>query len=651
MASSSDGPEFYLSAIEMFRRLDAQTSGRKTFCVLPWCVYCGYDFMLGDRILNHRDEGSTTWVVTSLSLTLSHKPNWKVECQPPRGEVAKGQSFCACGLRQAAACEYSGFGSHACHRACQDIVKPGMIGGQFLTMVDYYKVRRPSFRPTASESQRRRAFLEEELVSLLADCIPKLPAELLYQIAGYASSEYATTHLITQMAKHEPRNTVFDLRKNIWAEYVDFEGQTYIRALSNTNFDILDGVFKGTWKLIFSEKQYHSTQIILIEMSTLGIRRIIFTDDSSRPEIEEKPDIWWQVMSFRGGPLIVAETDGVKLRCLTFEAERFKRVSTRPSPNVMWPTPARYDHHELLSVNSQQTPTPRSHLRRQPRRMDSVDLRSPDILGLSFAIYNGRNPHNSRPIANIHAHLPGENHSFYREVEKKAPDRITWLYIPLESQELKTSKGRSYHIGSVKHDPNPQWKLVHASSQGLKRMFFEHTDDTTLDTWSLGFDRSDAVHATTRANETQSQVHPALHWAHSLHIDPGPNCSSAVLDGVIEVTQCLRIANSRRSPGIGRYTSGLLLRYHDGHVERLGEARLDLTESRKVLPTDVIRFIFQSNQVKFCLVGPPQENNDPNAANVEIPMRGTLHWCFREEEVLLRHNEQRISARNYPTFE
>lgn len=203
----------------------------------------------------------------------------------------------------------------------------------------------------------------------------------------------------------------------------------------------------------------------------------------------------------------------------------------------------------------------------------------------------------------------------------------------------------------MEHDPDTQWKLVHAPSQGLKRMFFEHTDDTNLGGWNLGFDPSDTVHATTRANETQPQVHPTLDWPHSLHKDQVPNCSSAALNGVIEVTQCLRIPNSHKSPSIWKYTSGLLLRFQDGHVERLGEARLDFTKSYKVLPTDVIRFIFQRDRVKICTVGPAQGNDDPNAGNVEVPMRGTLHWCFHEQEALLRHNEQRISPRTPPMLE
>ncbi|CAH0052156.1 unnamed protein product [Clonostachys rhizophaga] len=725
MGSSSGGPEFYLGPYFHPNPDRYETLWRHSrtipWCVMPWCVYCGYEFKISDRILHNDgelqyfysvintyvlvcllttgcEERSITWVVTRLSLTLSNKPEWEVKCQPQLPAIRNKRRFCACGLSGIPRCEYKYPGAPVCHRACHDILSPAMFGNAYPTVVDYWKVRRPGFKPTTSDSRRRHAFIEEDLVSVLAGCIRKLPAELLYQIAGYGSSAYATTQLRTLMAKQEPRDTVFDLRKDIWAEYVDFEGQTYIRALSNTTLDILDGVFKGTWKLMFSNKQYRSSQTMLIEMSALGIRRIIFTDDSSRPDIEQKPDIWWQAMRFRDGPFVVAETDGVKLRCLTFESERFNRVSAHSSPNVMWPTPAKYDHYQLLSVTSQKTPTPRSHLPRHPRRMDSVDLQSPDILGLSFAVYlNGEGRARGRFIINIHAHLPGESHIFYREIDRKAPGQIICLYIPLEPQEViteiwafneaamdsvthannglppplpelrssepsytnwqlvfKTSKGRFHQIGSARHAQSTRWKLVHSSSQGLKRMFFEHIDDTQLYALSLGFGRSDSGHVAARANETQSQAHPTLDWPHPPHHHHHRHhhhCSSAVLDGVIEVTKCLRILNNGNPSSSEKYTSGLLLRYQDGHVESLGEARLEFTKSCKVLPTDVIRFIFQHYWVKFCTVGPARGNDGPDAEYVEIPMSGTLHWCFHKQEALLRHNEQRISPKIHPMLQ
>ncbi|CAH0049184.1 unnamed protein product [Clonostachys solani] len=672
MSSSSDGPEFYLGPDEFEPpRHDIR---RKSSCVMPWCVYCGYDFKLGDQLLTQNNGERKTWVVTSLSLTLSHMPSWEVEFQPLRRGVSKRRRLCACGLSEISRCKYGGSGSQACHKACHGVPKPAMIGTPYPTMVDCYKVRRSGFKPTASDSQRRRAFMGAELVSLLGECITNLPWELLYQIAGYGSSYYATAHLRTRMGNQEPRDSSFDLRKDIWAEYVDFEGQTYIRALSNTTPDVLDGVFRGTWKLIFSAKPYRPTYIMLIEMCPLGIRRIIFTDDSSRPEIEEKPDIWWKAMRFQDGRLVVAETDGVKLRGLTFRSDRYNQFPSRSRLNIMWPTPAKYDHYTPGSERYNPIPTPRSYLTKYPLRMNSIDLQHPDILGLSFAVYNDKSPDFRRSIISVHAHLPGEDHVFYREVERKAQGHVTWLYIPLGPQEaiteiwatkaieghsatsgnhghwhywqllFKTSKGLVHQIGSTTHGLS-RWKLVYSSSQGLKRIFFEHTDDTQLDDWILGFEHSDSGHVVTEARQPRSDDHPTLGWPHFFHHLPKANCSSASLDGVIEVTQCLRIPNNHRSPGIGKYTSGLLLRYQDGHVERLGEARLDLVKSCKVLPTDVLQFRFQLWLVKTCTVGPAQGNDGSTARYAEIPMRGTLHWCFNEQVVWLMHNKKMIPPR------
>lgn len=149
------------------------------------------------------------------------------------------------------------------------------------------------------------------------------------------------------------------------------------------------------------------------------------------------------------------------------------------------------------------------------------------------------------------------------------------------------------------------------------------------------------------ARQPRSDDHSTLGWPHSLHYAMA-NCSSAVLEGVIEVAQCLRMPNHRNTSGIGKCTSGLLLRYRDGHVERLGEARLDLVKSCKVLPTDVLRFTFQKKLVKTCTVGPSQGNDGPSAGCAEIPMRGTLAWCFHEQEALIKHNEQRISPSSSP---
>lgn len=160
-----------------------------------------------------------------------------------------------------------------------------MFGVPHPTMVDYWKVRQPTFKPIMLDSRRRREPMEADLVSVLGGCIPNLPWELLYQITGYASAGYAVNYLTTRMGRLIPQNCSIDLRRDVWADYLDFEGRRYIRALYNMSPNIPAKSLEPTMELLFSAKSYRATYVMLIEMSTLGIQRIVFVDDSSRPKL------------------------------------------------------------------------------------------------------------------------------------------------------------------------------------------------------------------------------------------------------------------------------------------------------------------------------------------------------------------------------
>ncbi|VUC22722.1 unnamed protein product [Clonostachys rosea] len=617
MNPSSDDPEFYLGPDEYERPWYTPYGIMKSYCITPRCAYCGYDLELGDRILMKSDgaEANNPLVVTRLPLTQSQQPTWGAECQPRCSAVCHTWRFCACSLFEMGGCKYVCHESQVCHKACHDALKPALVRTPSISIVNYSNARRPSFRPAVSDSQRRRAFMESDLVRVLGECIPNLPWELIYQIASYSWVEHTAAHLKTLMGNHTLCNSSFDLRKDVWAEYIDFEGHRYIQALYNVTCDVSVEASRDSGELIFNAKSNRTADTILIEMSALGIRNMIFTDSSSRPKIEEKSDIWWQVMPFQAErSYVIGETDGIKLRRLKFECIESEVVTSLYGRDLMWPTPGMYDHHMLLRPPDLERP-------RYPRRMDSVDLRSPDIFGLSFAVFKHASYSRSHPVIRVYAHLPGESHSFYREVERK----------------FKTNQNRVHTIGSARLRLRAQWKVIYSSTQGLRRMFFEHVDDTQLDAWSLGFEPDDTGLA------FGSTGQPRPEYRHFFHC-PLTHCSSAVLDGVIEVTQCLRIPNHSLSIDIEKHTSGLLLRYRDGHVERLGEARLDLVRSCRVLsPADVLRFQFQRKLVKTCTVGPTQGGNDPNAGYFEVPMHGTLHWCFDTSRAKIQHSSRQIT--------
>lgn len=175
---------------------------------------------------------------------------------------------------------------------------------------------------------------------------------------------------------------------------------------------------------------------------------------------------------------------------------------------------------------------------------------------------------------------------------------------------------------------------------GLKRIFFETTDDTRYGSWSIGFSDEDSHHEPVTISQLPSvlQNHPTALLPHTSH-ETSMNCSVASLAKVIEVTPCLRKPN-RFSTVTKTCVSGLLLRYQNGHVERVGEARLDsVRASQKVLdPTQVLRFTVQEEGVKACTVSTTEEDDGPDTEYIDIPLRGMLEWCFDAEQAWISHD-------------
>ncbi|CAG9953732.1 unnamed protein product [Clonostachys rosea f. rosea IK726] len=649
-------------------------------CVMPWCGYCGYEFKTGDRLrVWHKQDD--LFIVTRLSLDVKYKPSWEIEQK--RSPEAEGScqelAFCACGLSAISRCKYWYDACRpACHEVCHDLRKATQY--DYPTLFDFSEVRWPSFKPVRSDSSRRCAFMEDDLVSVLGGSIPNLPRETLHQIAEYTLYEHAIIHLATSMGNQLPKFSTLDLRKNVWVEYIDFEGQRYTRALFNETDEAFTTIPSENKELIFDATADRLGDTIFIEMAPLGVRRVIFPTDSPMPAMEEEPDIWWKVMRFQDEPAITTATDGLKLRELMFQSER-KDENSASIRDVLWPTPSSHRLYKLVSDIAQESSLySDTALRQRSRRMDSVWLNGAGIYGLSLAIYNATV---SRPIITIHVHQPGEDFIFYREVERKVEGNVSWLYIPLGSDEviteiwaknahedlpiskfydeelgrwapdlanltsceywellLTTSKGHVHQIGSARDSPNQTWTSLHNSMNGLKRIFFENTDDTRYGSWSIGFSDEDSHHEPLRTSQLPSvlQSHQTVLLPHTSH-ETSMNCSGASLDKVTEVTPCLRKPN-RFSTVTKTCVSGLLLRYQDGHVERVGEARLDsVRASQKVLdPTQVLRFTVQEEVVKSCTVSATEEDDGSDTEYIDIPLRGMLEWCFDAAQAWISHD-------------
>ncbi|CAH0058089.1 unnamed protein product [Clonostachys solani] len=630
--SSNEAHAYYSDVSDVGQPDNNHYSAKR--CGMPWCGYCGYEFKTGDRLrVWHKQDD--LFIVTRLSLDIKYKPSWEIEqkISPEAEGSCQKLAFCACGLSAISQCKYWYDASRpACHEVCHDLRKATQY--DYPTLFDFSLVRWPSFKPVRSDSSRRCAFMEDDLVSVLGGFIPNLPRETLNRIAEYTLYEHAITHLATSLENQLPKFSTLDLRRNVWAEYIDFEGQRYTRALLNETDEAFTKVPSESKELIFNAKADHLGDTIFTEMAPLGVRRVIFPTDSRMPALEEEPDIWWKVMRFQDEPAITTATDGVKLRELIFQSER-REENSASIRDVLWPTPTSNRLYKLVSDLVQESSLySDTALRQRSRRMDSVWLNGAGIYGLSFAIYNAIV---SRPIITIHAHQPGEIFMFYREVERKVEGYVTWLYIPLGSEELITeiwaknahedlpvSKCRVLQIGSARDSPDQTWTSLHKSMNGLKRIFLKTrmTHDT-----ALGVSLPSVL-----------QNRPRAVLPHISH-ETSMNCSGASLDKVIEVTPCLRKPN-RFSTATKTCVSGLLLRYQDGHVERVGEARLDsVRASQKVLdPTQVLRFTVQEEVVKACTVGATEEDDGSDTECIDIPLRGMLEWCFDTEQAWISHD-------------
>lgn len=212
--------------------------------------------------------------------------------------------------------------------------------------------------------------------------------------------------------------------------------------------------------------------------------------------------------------------------------------------------------------------------------------------------------------------------------------------------QIITNKGQVHRIGSARSDTSQEWKLVNKSPEGLKRLFFEDPDDIQLGIWNLGFRQEDCR----RGSPVHTQPLEPLrtHHTHEKNFSSDlPRymvfCNAVRLDNVAEIIVCQR--NPNKWYVEESFVSGLLLRYEDGHEERVGEIRLDsLKKPLKVVDSShVLHLDFDERVVTSCTLGPAKIDTDL----VEVPLTGILEWCFSVEKTFIHHNGELV----LPLFE
>ncbi|VUC27985.1 unnamed protein product [Clonostachys rosea] len=530
--------------------------------------------------------------------------------------------------------------------------------------LDIFAVRNPSFKETAFDDERRHVLFREEIIDLLRQIYPSLPWELGAQITKYCIHEYAVAHILSRLGKDASRT--FNPQNNVWAKYVNFEGVRYIHSLFNEDDEEFDKT--GKKELVFDAGRGQLVDAIFINRTSLGIQDIIFGNSSERPLVSQQPGVWWKIMHFQHGATLRTDMDGIKLREIMSDSDE-RPYGHRVIKEVLWPTPTHYLRHILVP---EQIFYARSFMDRDSRymsrRMASVDLEVSGAFGLSFALC-GLNP--QHPIFTIHSHLAGEKTLFYREMDRKLEKHVIWQYVPLQPTEsiieiwakkterewdehsgtlvtdsqpladywllVATNKGRAHRIGTANDDPTQQWNLLYASASGIKRIFFDHPDDSLYGTWSLGFDSQDPASELLPLTEPTA-ISPCLSRESGLIAhDCRTLCSSVMLNNVVEVTACLRKPEAW-STDRRKIVSGLLLYFADGHTERLGEARIEyLRRPIKVLdPSHVLCLGLGMDLVRSCTIRPAHELSQEDV--IEIPLQGMLEWCFSREKIWIWYN-------------
>ncbi|VUC37600.1 unnamed protein product [Clonostachys rosea] len=537
---------------------------------------------------------------------------------------------------------------------------------------DLCGIRKPEFKPESSEQSRRAKLFEDELTSTLRQAIPSLPVEMHIRIAEFCIREFAAGRLTSLLEKGNWRFTVeVNHQSNVWASYIDFEGHRYVKSLYDEEDEELAHIDEHDRKQVY--KAEDESNILFVKKNFLGVQDIIFGNSSNEPSVKEEQGVWWQVHSLPEDFTLTAKADRIKLRDI--KVNPFEGPYPISRPQTLWSTPGAYHHHNFMSDDIRDV-YPRFAFK-GPRHMVSVDLKDPEMFGLSFSLHavsGGK----ERNLAAIHVHTPGESLELLYGKSDQEHSPKTWKHIPFARGEviseiwakniqrgvasaaqdtafyfavqtrpdyydynilIVTSRGQVHRIGTARNDPPRRWELVHRSASGPGRIYFERPEDEIAETWSIGFDSQDSNHELSSPTEQPASAPPCRSLEAGLTPPMMPiNCSWVKLDNLVKVTACVQKLNKTPVD----YVSGLLLDFADGSVNSLGDVRLDSLSEPQVVgdTTDLLRLRYDTSAgvrfIKACTIGPTRDGRDN--LDVEIPLRGMLEWCHCRRDTWIWHD-------------
>ncbi|KAF9770073.1 hypothetical protein IL306_012424 [Fusarium sp. DS 682] len=499
-----------------------------------------------------------------------------------------------------------------------------------------------TFPPPLTEERRRTQYIRQSLINNLQQQQTKLwfrelPMELCAMVASHLVQECANLtgqEQVDGCNSDSVADITLDLNQPVYATYVKIDGRSYIKALRNRNE--ARNKTKGEISIRLSTpiiQDGKANKDMFIAQDHLGIRRIFFVSPEhvqqwcrAPPSV---PGAWWKHLPQDNIPsTMVFKIDGFKIRDVQ-GLQKGSPVWQLPISSI--PSPI-----DLLTLE-----TPKEYP--NGLRMRFFDCNSPDILGY-FVATNGARTYS------ILSHKQGQklDDSLFEEI---GSPNCHWMYMPISEGEyltdicrragcvavrtetigltFSTNRGRTAVFGLYGHD-NVDLRRVAALARTPCRIYFNQADASG--TLNVDFIAPEDNGTTTTQDNIPSMPvsvspcpisEPNEVWVHT-------SCSMRRLTSI---QPCINASASHRP------IVGMLLYYHDGHRESIGQFRLDWSiKPFSIGETDKLYICCKRTKkswgyVASVMTQPPLHRQEGRW--LDVAQVGVLDWWFSSRHSVL----------------
>ncbi|KAF5598110.1 hypothetical protein FPANT_3874 [Fusarium pseudoanthophilum] len=475
----------------------------------------------------------------------------------------------------------------ALHHECIEYAK-SFVTGNLRDLAGAAVTIRGSFNEPQEMCGPRRRWLENTVAQNLSVAISgRLPTEICKNVAAYCVREQSIQFIYQQWSKSRPRRGFISVPSHshttLWVQYTHFEGIRYVQSLS---YDSQGG---DEELLLTGDTEKEKPLNVFVRHNHLGVNKLLVTEGQERPESEEADEYWWTCHARKTRPFhFKARFDGIKIRNLVVvETPKTFLNFAMVGCEIRWlmpPLPVQFSPKIPLLHGFPWTD------------VQSLYWNKPGTSGYSFLLLG-------ESVLQCNSHNGHGPPVPYHKYETDPPNELLCLHFPINPDErvselwvrqypeerdtliIVTDRGRSFVLGTQQDGPGAKYHVVAKLPQD-KPCFMFHAHS-----YSLSWFHFDSVLSWERPQTRQIQ--PA--WKTASDMTIGTHYSSAKLDGVRDITPCIKRGSF--TWGKDKMIQGLLLTYYDGTRTCIGEVRCDDlgTPQRVTSDTLWIRYVEHVN--------------------------------------------------------